>query len=160
MSARQMGQPECMSLTVRTQLLNTEEMTGVCHEVLITLFVALFMAARFKCVWCHSRLQLPRNSLWQPRMRLKVGDWIASSNWSCTFGPLLSFLHCPPLSFVPSFSGLALPTPVIWSVCVRSCIVTPAIWSVVSRSWNVRSDIFSAPNLTRVSISVRKVLST
>ena len=42
-------------------------------HVPISLFVALFTTARFKCAWRHSQLRLPTPLPWQPRMRLKVG---------------------------------------------------------------------------------------
>jgi len=77
----------------------------VCHEVSINPFVALFMAARFKCVWRHPQLRLPTTATgetqsWRPN---------ASNYWfvivrSCTFGA--------------SLSGLALSTSAIWSVIV------------------------------------------
>jgi len=75
------------------------------HEVSINPFVALFMAARFKCVWRHPQLRLPTTATgetqsWRPN---------ASNYWSvivrsCTFGA--------------SLSGLALSTSAIWSVIV------------------------------------------
>jgi len=77
---------------------------SVFHEMPKTLFVVLFMAARFK--WADV-IRCPRRRHGsQPRMRLKVS------------GRMLPIID-------PSLSRLAFSVPVIWSVFVRSHIFHP-----------------------------------